>query len=254
MEHCYMCGRQASSKEHVPPRNLFPENKDVEGENYRINLITVPSCDLHNMGKAQDDEFLMVSLAGVIGNNSIGYRHKFGKVNRAIHRSSNRLLDNVIVKKKKIYVVEFERNKFVDVIWGAPDIKRLNKCFDSIVRGLHFHHFNKSFEGEIKLLLGFLTHKDNSPKNFQQFIKDKVELELIDKQKYGSNPEVFFYQVTDKDQFGLYLFRLCFYGGLDIYAALTPKGAVKPLDLGAELLNGGIKTIIHLGEKTYEIN
>ena len=80
LNSCYMCGGAITSMEHVPPKCIFPESKDMEGENYRNNLITVPSCDIHNSHKSYDDEFLMVSLAGIFGNNSIGYRHKLGKV------------------------------------------------------------------------------------------------------------------------------------------------------------------------------
>lgn len=74
-EKCYMCHRDADSREHVPPKCLFPEKKDVGTSAYRNNLITVPSCELHNSNKSKDDEFLMVSIAGIIGNNSIGYAH-----------------------------------------------------------------------------------------------------------------------------------------------------------------------------------
>jgi hypothetical protein len=249
-----MCERNACSREHVPPRNLFPESKDVSGENYRVNLITVPSCELHNLAKSNDDEFLMVSLAGIIGNNSIGYRHKLGKVDRAIRRSSNRLLDKVIIKKKEVAVVEFAENKYFEVIWGTPDVERLNKCFDHIVRGLHFHHFKVSFKGTIRVLLGYLKHQENSQTNFNAFIKHKAEMELEGRPCYGENKEVFFYQVTEKDQFGLYLFRLCFYGGLNIYAALMPESSQAPAHLGFELMKKGIKTRITLGDKEYEIN
>lgn len=125
MERCYMCEQAATSREHVPPRCLFPESKDMGGAQYRENLITVPSCDVHNMAKSRDDEFLMVSLAGIIGNNSIGYRHKFGKVNKAIRRSANRLLDSVFAKKQHVFVIEVRPNKFIDVIGGRL---MLNDC------------------------------------------------------------------------------------------------------------------------------
>jgi hypothetical protein len=96
-ELCYMCNEHAISKEHIPPKCLFPELKDIPDKNFRTNLITVPSCVNHNSKKSNDDEFLMVSLAGVIGNNSIGYRHHMGKVNRAIKRSSYKLLEEVFL-------------------------------------------------------------------------------------------------------------------------------------------------------------
>ena len=249
-----MCDSPASSREHVPPRNLFPESRDVNGENYRRNLITVPSCDLHNSAKSHDDEFLMVSFAGIIGNNSIGYRHKFGKVNRAIRRSSNRLLDEVIIEKKKIHTIELSENKFIDVIWGTPDVERLNRCIDHIARGLHFHHFKLSFHGSVHVHLGFLKHDQPNPQTFSRFLKQKTKVELQGKPCNGDNPEVFFYQVTDKDQCGLFLFRLCFYGGLNIYAAMWPADASPPQNLAMELINRGIKTIVGLGDEGYEFN
>lgn len=46
-ETCYMCEAAPTSREHVPPKCLFPESKDVNGQNFRENLITVPSCDIH---------------------------------------------------------------------------------------------------------------------------------------------------------------------------------------------------------------
>jgi hypothetical protein len=49
---CYMCDRDASSREHVPPAAFFPEQKESpDGKDYRRNLITVPSCSKHNYEK-----------------------------------------------------------------------------------------------------------------------------------------------------------------------------------------------------------
>ena len=56
---CYMCTSAATSVEHVPPRCLFPEQKDLPiGVDLRKQLITVPSCDIHNSRKSKDDEYL----------------------------------------------------------------------------------------------------------------------------------------------------------------------------------------------------
>lgn len=93
----------ATSREHVPPKNLFPEARDFPGRDFRQQLITVPSCDIHNLAKSQDDEFLMVCLAGLVGNNSIGYRHNMGKVDRTVRRSAGRLLHKIFVKPQHLY-------------------------------------------------------------------------------------------------------------------------------------------------------
>lgn len=254
VSRCYMCDLPGTTAEHVPPRALFPEAKDVEGGNYRIDLITVPSCPAHNTAKSDDDEFLMVSLAGIIGNNSIGYRHKLTKVDRAIRRSSFRLLEKVMLGKRQVIKVETTNNRYLEVIWGTPDVGRLRRSFDRITRGLYFHHFGKPLNGETRPHFGFLFHANRSAKNFSQFIADRAALDLATKPRYGKNQDIFYYQVTDPDQFGLFLFHLCFYGGVHIYEAIFSEGVERPFDLGMELMNRGMKTIFTLGDKSYEIN
>lgn len=254
LTRCYMCEAEGTTMEHVPPRALFPEAKDVQGKDYRVELITVPSCPLHNTAKSDDDQFLMVSLAGIIGNNSIGYHHRMTKVDRAIRRSSNRLLDKVLVKRSHSLKIDLNNNRFLEVIWGTPDAQRLHRCFNHIVRGLHFHHFSEPLAGEVRPFLGFLSHSDRSARNFSEFIEHRASLDLAEKTRYGKNPDVFFYSVTEPDQFGLYLFHLCFYGGVNVYAAVIPSHSQRPHDIGFELMNRGIKTFLKVGDKSYEIN
>jgi hypothetical protein len=205
-QQCYRCDNLATSREHVPPKCIFPERKDTAGQDFRDSLITVPSCDAHNSKKSADDEFLMVSLAGILSNNSIGYRHKMTKVNRAIAKSSNRLLDRAFLERKH-YTVRLEENKFIEVIRGTPDSGRLEKCFEQIALGLFYHKFNKSFKGITRILMAHLEQKTKNGTAFIQFIKHRAELELRAKERLGNNPAVFFYQFSDSDKFGLFILK-----------------------------------------------
>ena len=251
-EQCYMCSRAATSTEHVPPKCLFPELKDAK-ENLRINLITVPSCDEHNGKKSDDDEFLMVSIAGIIGNNSIGYSHYHGKVQRSLKRTAYRLLKKVFLNRKILRLGN--ENKFIDVVWGTPDYERLIKCFTHIAYGIHRHHFKQNFTGSLVPYLGFLHTSEKNPKTFKAFIKEKVKIELGNQPKYGDNKSVFYYQFTNPDRFGIYLAKLCFYQNVDIFVAYSPSSSSeKQFHLGLELMNRGVKTIITLGDKEYEFN
>lgn len=250
---CYMCERLATSREHVPPRCLFPAKKDIGTPDCRTSLITVPSCDIHNTQKSRDDEFLMVSLAGIIGNNSIGYLHKFTKVDRALRRTSGRLLDRA-VKAQRIYSVELEENRFLKIVWGTPDAPRLLRCFDHVARGIFFHHFGTRFDGDVKPYLGYLTWPKGNSAEFARFIKHRAGMDLANKQKFGSNPEVFFYQITDTDPFGIRLFHLCFYGGLSVYTSFVPAGLTPPAPLAFELVALGARTIVELEGTKYEFN
>ncbi|RJG10106.1 hypothetical protein D3879_18915 [Pseudomonas cavernicola] len=250
-EQCYMCHKVATSVEHVPPKCLFPELKD-SGKDLRINLITVPSCEDHNGKKSHDDEFLMVSIAGIIGNNSIGYQHYNGKIQRALKRTSYKLLEKVFLRKEILRIGD--ENKFLELLWGTPDHKRLIDCFTHIAYGIHRHHYKQNFNGIVKPYLGFLYTKEQNPKAFKAFLKDKASIELADQPKYGDNPEVFYYQFTGVDNFGLFLGRLCFYQNVDVYISYQPAEAQTPYHLGFDLMNRGIKTIIKLGDKEYEFN
>src|ERR1700733_6530786 len=107
-KNCYYCGRPATSREHVPPECIFPEKKDSSGKDYRKNLITVPSCDEHNLHKSKDDEFLMANVTPVVGNNGAGFVQTRTKLRRAFDRSNQHLLKIVIPNAK-------------DAVWVAPN-------------------------------------------------------------------------------------------------------------------------------------
>lgn len=237
--------------EHVPPKCIFPSASDIPEKDLRVNLITVPSCDLHNSAKSLDDEFLMVSLAGIIGNNSVGYRYKFGKVERALRRRSHKLLDQVLSKKQIIHRIELKDNSFLDVLWGTPDLERLARCFEHIAYGLHLHHLKRKFFGQVKFHLGYLHYSEGNPKTWNEFLIARAEIDIKDKEKIGANPEAFYFQISDTDQFGLYIMKMCFYGGVNVYAAFIPEGAKFPKNPAMQFLEAGIKTVITLGDKEY---
>lgn len=80
MPTCYMCEKESTSVEHAPPRCIFPEQKDLQpGEDYRVNLITVPSCDEHNMQKSKEDEYLLYILPSTIGSNEVGINSRLNE-------------------------------------------------------------------------------------------------------------------------------------------------------------------------------
>lgn len=253
-ETCYMCSALAVSREHVPPRCLFPESKDVGGLNLRKKLITVPSCAAHNAAKSCDDEFLMMSLAGIVGNNSIGYRHWTGKVDRAFRRSSYRVLNSTVLKPKRIERLVLEGNLFMDVIWGTPDVARLYRCFEHVLRGLYFHDFGHRFEGEVRLIPGFIKHEPGHAHTWQKLIEARYRYDADSMPRNGGNPEVFYYQRFPTDQHGLIAYRLCLYGGVDVYACLIPSTVRMPGNLVAEMISGGMKTVITVGEKAFTFN
>jgi len=54
--HCYMCGADGSTREHVPPRSFFPKGVGHQ------ELLTVPSCPKHNTAKSNDDQYVLAQI------------------------------------------------------------------------------------------------------------------------------------------------------------------------------------------------
>ena len=83
---CYMCDSVETSREHVPPACFFPPAKEI-GRDLRRNLITVPSCDVHNSLKSKDDEYLRTVITMTATHSQVGQFQFVNKVLPAVaHR------------------------------------------------------------------------------------------------------------------------------------------------------------------------
>ncbi|MCP4550372.1 MAG: hypothetical protein GY835_28260 [bacterium] len=237
---CYYCGRPATSKEHVPPRCLFPEEKDTGGVDFRVNLFTVPACDRHNSEKARDDEFLLANLAPIVGNNKLALHHTYTKLARAIEHTGGEL-QSIAVKEPRAFFAVDEDGKTYPVIGGKPDMPRLTDCFNKIARGIYFLEKGEPFDGECKFIPGYISffHQvEESDKAEREGPRDvelsktvgrsmlKRELEEIPVR--GSNPEVFTYQFGNVDQFGLIPLLMTFYESAEVMGAYQPSGIALP--------------------------
>lgn len=151
---CYRCQRPATSDEHVPPKCLFPERRDTGGD-YRRNLITVPSCDEHNMGKSQDDEFLMAALTGIVGNAGVAYTQLRTKLARALGRTHGALLDAVMSDREDLIAVA-PNGTAMHVLRGHPDMRRLIGCLENVARGIYYHEHGTRFVGRCCVLPMFV--------------------------------------------------------------------------------------------------
>lgn len=219
-ETCYACTEIATSREHVPPKCLFPAEL---GKNFRKGLITVPSCNIHNGKKSDDDEFLLTSLAGIIGCNNVGMLHKFTKVNRAIRRSGGRLMDKALKEQKIQYGYTLENGSKVDVIWGKPDLQRLHKCFSLIGKGLYYHKHGHKFDGSITCEVLYVPTTNRGWNGYREFAVSEMAQELADSKIEGENPDVFQWVLGPLDKLGSSCGRLTFYGNLVVYLAFISK-------------------------------
>jgi len=225
-KECYYCGCPAVTKEHVPPKCLFPERKDV-GEGFRYNLITVPSCQKHNAGKSHDDEFLMACLAPVVGNNKIAYIHTQTKLSRACSRNNKLTLETILEPISS--TISGPHGFEFPVLVGKPDVPRLCTSLEAISRGLYFHVFEERFRGDVTVIPAFIQYPEESTMSVIKMVANEmIKQECGAWPRYGDNPEVFSFQIGPEDQYGLIPLVMKFYERAEVYVSFKPEGVNSP--------------------------
>ena len=142
---CVYCGLEEPdtrdrTRDHVPPRNLFPEPRPSD-------LITVPCCRSCNESASMDDEFFRNIVTGRI--ESSGHpeaQRVFESVVRSFQRPEargltkrflNNLLEGDMYTEGGVYVGQGVGYRF-----GETEGDRLDSVAARIVRGLYFHTFD----------------------------------------------------------------------------------------------------------------
>ena len=225
---CYMCDKPATSDEHVPPKCLFPEKKDLpEGVALRKDLLKVPACDLHNTAKSKDDEYLLYVLSMNVANNAVAFTHFSTKVLRAYERRPA-LMRSIVSEHQEVVAVD-QAGTAINTLMVKADMARINKCFNQMARALYFKAFNEQFSGECRFLHDFtivpdtkhrvtVTTKD-SERSALEYVKSYFE-KLNHK---GSNPSIFQYRFEEPDERGLIVLSTRFYEGSNAFIAFIPN-------------------------------
>lgn len=204
----------------MPPKCLFPETRDIEliyDANFRQSLITVPSCDKHNLAKAHDDEYLMVCLGSKFGNNGVAYVHTNTKIRRAIERNPK------LISAQAEDVVSIGDENF-PVLFVKVDNFRLMRSFEAIARALVFHELNFRHRGRCQVISDiFISLEDQKATRFQLESFSLISNERMSwsAEIKGANPKIFTYQFSESDGFGTFTVALIFYEKIVIYVICT---------------------------------
>ena len=218
---CYMCERAATSKEHVPPKCFFPELKDAPvGFDLRKNLITVPSCDLHNSAKSSDDEFFLLIVSAQHCGSYYKDAHFESKVMRAFNRSPNRFI-SMIEDLTPVECTGLDGEQFESAMFKV-DLDRFDKVAHHLACGIYYYHFGKKWLGKSGTLTNILGVNGNisSPEN--RFIVSqaaKVSKSFEGLPSYGDNKEIFQYQIYSRNE-DAHALRLEFFEGVEIFVVL----------------------------------
>jgi len=224
-----MCDANATSKEHVPPRCLFPEEKDLPHSiSLRKNLLKVPSCDSHNSQKSHDDEFFLYILCTSFQINEIGLNQYRTKVRRAAKRNSS-ILGKIASTARPVNFIDPKTNSFVSSVTHRLEPDRFNTIIDRLARAIYFCHFKDKWLYNIKYQAEFLFATENQADEANLRLREitkQADEWFLDKDFYGDNPEVFKYQAIETEQNRI--MRLHFYEGCKLLLIFNSQPQAAP--------------------------
>jgi len=225
---CYMCEKNSTSVEHVPPRCLFPAKKDLpEGIDLRKQLITVPACDEHNGQKSKNDEYLLYILVMSIPANEVAKNQFLTKIVRAIEKNP-KLMTQFLNEQKPVVAEDTVTSEIDNTIAVKVDKERLENELIDLTRALYFHHFKEKWLGSINVYPNFLLELETEyAREINEPIEnmDKLSGELFEnKEFYGENPDVFKYQIVDGQKRCHKYIRLYFYNGNRVTVIVGKNG------------------------------
>jgi len=216
-----MCDEPATSKEHVPPRCLFPAARDLPpGVLLRQNLITVPSCDAHNGAKSKDDLYLLYAVIFSLPANQIAKNHFAAAVMRRIQEKPA-LVYEMMRNAKPVVAVDTQTGTVQAAAAIDIDDARLDGALAHLARGLHFYHLGAKWTGPIMVYTEFLLGSiDPANARAVNAPRERIVKQLDDafdgEAFHGSNPDVFRYQVKAAMTGIPTMMRLHFYGDVKV--------------------------------------
>lgn len=194
---CYWCGENLplnnTSKEHVPPFTFFPKG-------HRENLMTVPSCLVHNNNLSYLDEKFQFFIKA-FKTNEIAIDDLNTRVKRGFER-----------KEKQSFVRSLEENSKSGTIDGKPhwflplEQNEAELFIEKIVRGLYFYHKEKPAKGIIQSISKRIIY-ENGVNTIAgvDFLKEDLNSDILSNGDY-KNPKVFKYQYLDfRDMFVVFM-------------------------------------------------
>lgn len=206
---CTYCANPADTKDHIPPKGLFPKPRPS-------SLITVPSCSSCNKSYSKDDEYLrdVLSFREELSDNPF-----IKQLNKAIPRRFDpsraegyfkyihrRMGEEAVKTRAGIYLgVKATFNE---------DLSRIQRVLERMAKGLYRHCIgNKLMDGFDALVYTqeyFLSLEQEHEKNFRCIFQNN----LADQEWLTVVPDSFDYKFKVLAKPGYTLWMLRFYSNI----------------------------------------
>jgi len=218
-DKCYFCGEKVTTREHVPPKCLFPETNNCNDINYRVNLITVPSCDKHNSEKSKDDEYLHFILTSLLGSNQIA-NYQFSKKIIKLFKRRPYIARTFIQNPENIWVKE--NGLIVPSISYTVDITRFYSSLEHIARGLIYSTSGTILnDKKIQIVYTsatFSSISDEKKISLAKFVIKTKDFLNIATEYQGNNQKIFKYKVLSDDS--SYIVFFIFYEMFEVLVSI----------------------------------
>ena len=153
---CVFCGGRATTRDHIPPRGIFPESFPSN-----IQLITVPACQKCNQGSSRDDEKFRNLVALSV---SVDKNFNSSETQKEIQRPAIRsIIRSPRLHPKDIKLVPISQGtQSRQLIMWKIEYAVTSCIINKIARGLYFHHFQSilSIDKEIEIIVQDPLKKD----------------------------------------------------------------------------------------------
>lgn len=221
---CYMCDNLATTKEHVPPKCLFPEKRDLKdiSLDLRKDLIKVPSCVDHNCKKSGDDEYLFNILSMTIQTGKYGLLNFESKVIRSWSRRDRipKLKERLLSTARMVKVKDSKSEDIFETLELTVDRNRLKEVLKCCVLGFYYYEFGKRYKGLIHVTPLF------SPIDDINWIEQQTQMEIYYESHFknierkGDNPEIFQYAFFQDISNNILVLKMWFYEGCKVISFL----------------------------------
>lgn len=181
----------------------------------RRNLLTVPSCDVHNLKKSGDDTYFLWVMCCNLPANSVALRQVETKLARALRRDAT-LFSYIDQDAKDVTVVDSHTGRAHEAVQLTADGPRLARIFDLIARGLFRAHFGQSWLGTVDVHPDFIDFPEAPDQESRTAARvtlfNGAERLFAPEHRHGENPDVFCFKVHEPGVKYRCLMRLVFYG------------------------------------------
>ena len=136
------------------------------------------------------------------------------------------------------------------ILVGEANMPRLIRALDSVARG-YFHARHERFIGKVHVLPMFVRFPRDADLTVTQQLADLLASQERNWTEYGTNPEIFRFQIAPTDQYGLSAMRMTFFRGSVVHVAFQPEGVSPPFrSLDEATPENPIQIVINIEEET----